>query len=126
MLGAEQTYQTAMMVREKLNPELVTPLFLFTQVDARKRNHHIFRQYVRQRYEDQVMKSIVRTSASLAVTHPDGTTVFDHAPYARGARDYANATDELLRYIERTTAVPVHAQTPQGMDAWTFLGKLEG
>lgn len=99
VLGAEQTFQTAMMVREKLNPTLGVPQFMFTMVDARKRNHHAYRRYLRGRYGDRVMNAIIRTSASLSVTHNDGSTVFEHAPQSRGARDYANAADELLGLI---------------------------
>jgi chromosome partitioning protein len=114
VLGAEQTFQTVMMVRDKLNPALHPPIFLFTQVDARKRNHHMYRRYFRKKYGDQVMTSIVRTSAALAVSHEDGTTVFDHEPHARGARDYANTTDELIRLMDgqplpEVDVVPEHA-----------------
>lgn len=104
VIGAEQTYQTATMVKERLNPELHLPLFLFTQVDARKRNHHRYRRYFRKRYSDQVMETVIRTNASLATSYSDGTTVFEHDPYSRGARDYANATDELLTHINATQA----------------------
>jgi len=34
VIGAEQTYQTAQMVRDKLNPGLSPPRFLFTMVDG--------------------------------------------------------------------------------------------
>ncbi|WP_457651290.1 ParA family protein [Rhodocaloribacter sp.] len=108
VLGGEQTFQTAMMVRDKLNPTLNLPHFLFTMVDARKRNHHAYRRYLRGRYGDRVMNAIIRTSTSLSVTHDDGSTVFEHAPHSRGARDYANAADELLRLIapERVVETP--------------------
>ena len=96
VLGAEQTFQTARLVQSKLNPDLRDPLFLFTQVDARKNSHHAYRRYLRERYGDHVMAGIIRTSTALAHMHEDGTTAFDHDPYARGSRDYANATDELL------------------------------
>ncbi len=99
VLGGEQTFQTAMMVREKLNPSLKPPQFLFTMVDARKRNHHAYRRYLRKRYGDRVMESIIRTNTSLSVTHDNGTTVFENDPYSRGALDYANATDELIRLM---------------------------
>lgn len=117
IIGAEQTYQTIEMVRSKLNPGLQPPWFLFTQVDGRKRNHYRYRQYLRKRYSDQVMKSVIRTSASLSTAHSDGTTVFEHAPYSRGARDYANATDELLGTlaidpIEENSATEEQAETP--------------
>lgn len=97
IIGAEQTFQTSMMVQGKLNPNLEAPLFLFTQVDGRKRNHYQYRRYLRDRYQNRVLNSVIRTNAALATTHSDGTTVFEHDPYSRGARDYANATDELLQ-----------------------------
>lgn len=99
VMGAEQTFQSASMVRSRLNPDLDLPLFLFTQVDARKRAHHMYRQYLRKRYSGRVMKSIIRTSAALANAYADGTTVFENSPYSRGARDYANATDELVHLV---------------------------
>lgn len=104
VMGAEQTFQTASMVRSKLNPGLEHALFLFTQVDARKRGHHQYRQYLRKRYSDQVMTSIIRTSASLSGVFTDGTTVFENNPHSRGARDYANATDELIRRLGLTSS----------------------
>ena len=100
IMGAEQTFQTASMVRSRLNPDLALPHFLFTQVDARKRAHHMYRQYLRKRYSDHVMNTIIRTSAALANAYSDGTTVFENDPYSRGARDYANATDEVVRILK--------------------------
>ena len=99
IVGAEQTYQTVTMVRRRLNPELHEPWFLFTQVDARKRIHHTYRTYLRDKYGERVMESVIRTSTSLSEAYGDGTTVFERESRGRGARDYANATDELLRNI---------------------------
>jgi len=112
IMGAEQTFQTASMVRSRLNPDLALPHFLFTQVDARKRAHHMYRQYLRKRYDDHVMNSIIRTSAALANAYSDGTTVFENNPYSRGARDYANATDEVIRILGLET--PPEQQTDAG------------
>jgi chromosome partitioning protein len=102
VVGAEQTFQTADLVRRKLNPDLRTRLFLLTQVDARKRIHHTYQKYLREKYGDYVMDGVVRTSTSLAEAHEEGRTVFDHDSGARGARDYANATDELMERIRST------------------------
>lgn len=99
VIGAEQTYQTVQLVQEKLNPSLLPPLFLFTQVDGRKRTHHQYRSYFRKSYGAAVMRGVIRTSASLSASTRDGTTTFDRDPHARGAIDYANAADELLRTI---------------------------
>ena len=105
VVGAGQTWQTCQLVREKLNPSLAEPLFLLTQVDGRKRDHATYSQYIRTTYEGRVLDSVVRTCTSLAYTTHDGRTVFDHDAASRGARDYANAADELSRhfYPERQT-----------------------
>lgn len=101
VVGAEQTYQTTDLVQDKLNPRLQSRTFLFTQVDARKRIHRTYQQYIRDKYPDRVLDNVIRTSTSLAESREGGATVFDHDSSARGARDYANATDELFRRLQR-------------------------
>jgi len=101
VVGAEQTFQTTDLVQSKLNPRLVSRTFLFTQVDARKRIHRTYQRYLREKYGEIVLDNVIRTSTSLAESREGGKTVFDHDSTARGARDYANATDELLRRIRR-------------------------
>jgi chromosome partitioning protein len=104
VVGAEQTYQTTDLVQNKLNPMLRSRTFLFTQVDGRKRIHRTYQQYLREKYGDVVLDNVIRTSTSLAESREGGTTVFDHDSSARGARDYANATDELLQRVRRVEA----------------------
>jgi len=96
IIGAEQVFQTCLMVRKKLNPALEKPRFLFTMVDGRKKSHARYRRYLRGKYGDDVMNTIIRTSAILATSDRDGRTVFSTHPRARGSVDYANAADELL------------------------------
>lgn len=119
VVGAEQTYQTIELIRNRLNPRLDEALFMFTQVDARKGIHHSYRQYMRGKYDGRVLDGIIRTSTALAESYENGTTLFDHDPHARGARDYANATDELLQRLEQAgsepsprSAVKAEAPTP--------------
>jgi chromosome partitioning protein len=100
VVGAEQTYQTTQTVQSRLNPGLAEPHFLLTQVDGRKRAHKRYQRYLREQYGECVLQSVIRTSSALARTPEDGTTVFDYAPQARGARDYANAADEWVARVE--------------------------
>lgn len=95
VVGGEQTYSTARLVQEKLNPSLAEPRFLLTQVDARKRDHASYSAYIRETYGERVMTSEIRTSAALAESAEGGLTVFDRDITSRGARDYANAADEI-------------------------------
>lgn len=95
VVGAEQTYQTVKMVQKSLNPGLSASKFLFTMVDARKRNHHAYRGYLREKYQEDVMTGIVRTCTTLSVSSHDGRSVYDTNPAARGAIDYANIAEEV-------------------------------
>jgi len=123
VVGGEQTYSTARLVQDKLNPSLAEPRFLLTQVDARKRDHASYSTYVRETYGERVLTSEIRTSASLAESAEGGHTVFDRDITSRGARDYANAADEISPYLfpETETAVapeiadPRRAQSPNAM-----------
>lgn len=104
VVGAEQTHQTIELIRSRLNPRLAPARFMFTQVDARKSIHHSYRKYMRGKYGERVLNTVIRTSTALAESYENGTTLFDHDAQARGARDYANATDELLRLMHEDAA----------------------
>ena len=106
VIGGEQSFRTIETVRSRLNPDLEPGRFLLTQVDARKKTHHNFRAYLRDKYGDLVLRSIVRTSASLSHAYEDGSTVFDHSSGSRGAVDYANVTDELITAMNLQSTEP--------------------
>lgn len=116
VVGAEQTFQTTNLVQDKLNPRLSSRIFLLTQVDARKGIHRTYQKYLREKYKGRVLNNVIRTSTALAESREGGTTVFDHESSARGARDYANVTDELLGRLrsiesEDTGATPSTMKT---------------
>lgn len=100
VVGAEQTFQTVSMIRKSLNPALYPPIFLFTQVHKQKRVHRAYRHYIRKKYSHRVLNTYIGTSTSLTEPCDDGETVFDVDPYSRGAKSYANATDELLERMD--------------------------
>ena len=100
VVGAEQTWQSAGLVKDKLNPKLSEPQFLLTQVDARLNRHARYADYLRQKYGDAVLQTAIRTSSSLAVASRDGRTVFDARHETRGAVDYRAAALEILSGLE--------------------------
>lgn len=109
VVGAEQTWQTSGLVKDKLNPALQTPRFLLTQVDARLTRHARYATYLREKYRDAVLSTAIRTSSSLAVASRDGQTVFDAPRPTRGAIDYTAAADELARIVFGGAPAPVLA-----------------
>ncbi len=125
VVGAEQTYSTARLVQDKLNPDLADPLFLLTQVDARKKDHAAYSKYVRENYAARVLATEIRTSASLAESATGGQTVFDRDVASRGARDYANAADEISGYLFPVEGPePGDGGGPIRDDLWVTLSRL--
>ncbi|MEZ4701388.1 MAG: ParA family protein [Rhodothermales bacterium] len=110
VMGAEQTAETIRVVRDKLNPDLHLPYFVLTQVDARRRVHEKYRDYLIKRYPDQVLDVEIRTCSSLANSYKGGATVFDLDLNSRGAQDYARLTDTLLPIL---TGQKPDAGTPE-------------
>ena len=106
VVGAEQTWQTAALVKSKLNPALQPPRLLLTQVDARLSRHAKYSAYLRGKYGTSVFDTEIRTSSSLAVASRDGRTVFDARVATRGAADYEAAARELSRTIFGDEPVP--------------------
>ena len=67
---------------------------------------------IREKYGPEVLEHVIRTSTSLAKSQDGTTTIFDHDPNARGAIDYANATDELMTRIREASDGPDEEQSP--------------
>ena len=107
IIGGEQTYQTSRVVRKRLNPDLALPQFLLTMVDGRKKNHLGYQKYLRERYGNRVMRTVIRTCTTLSLTKQNGQTVFESDAHARGSIDYAGAADELgqlFNFVEKEDA----------------------
>ncbi len=107
IIGGEQTYQTSQVVRKRLNPDLALPQFLLTMVDGRKKNHLGYQKYLRERYGNRVMRTVIRTCTTLSLTKQNGQTVFESDTHARGSIDYASAADELgqlFNFVEKEDA----------------------
>ncbi|OZC03191.1 ParA family protein [Rubricoccus marinus] len=97
VVGAEQTWQTCGLVRNKLNPGLQAPRFLLTQVDGRLSRHARYSEYLKEKYAASILETPIRTSSSLAVAARNGRTVFDAKVMSRGGLDYAYAAAEVAR-----------------------------
>ena len=113
VVGAEQTWQTTQLVRDKLNPALAPPQMVLTQVDARLNRHAKYAEYLREKYGAGVLQTAIRTSSSLAAASRDGRTVYDVQPTARGALDYSAAAAEIARYVFAPSAGGVGAPVAQ-------------
>ena len=113
VVGAEQTWQTCGLVKDKLNPGLQTARFLLTQVDARLSRHARYAEYLQQKYGGAVLDTPIRTSSSLAVASRDGRTVFDSRHTTRGAADYTASAAEIAAYVFGDAQAPASPDPAQ-------------
>ena len=97
--SGEHTWQMARDVKARLNPDLRSAQFLRTLAKPGQEDTVLTR--IRKRYSSQVLESVVRSSTILSLDmHTMGRTIFDISMQARGAIDYANAADELVRRLD--------------------------
>ena len=70
--------------------------FVVTRFDARRRmSHEIYRE-LQERYGEELCKTRISESVSLAESPASNEDVFAHAPGSRGAQDYDALLDELI------------------------------
>ncbi len=96
--GASQTWATAKEVRKTRNPDLNMAMFLLTNVHGSRNAHRQYSRYMRKKYGELVMDTVIRTCSSLADVCRGGQTIFETHLDSRGAKDYAAAVDELIRH----------------------------
>lgn len=99
VIGADQTWNTCMMVRKSLNPILQTPRFLCSKVDARRKTHARFVQYLKNHHPNEVLKGLVRTDTILSEKGQNGGSIFEVNAQARGAVDFAFIAEELMEIM---------------------------
>jgi chromosome partitioning protein len=54
---------------------------------------------LRDRFQDQVFKSVIRTNTSLREAPSFNKTIFEYSPMSRGAFDYYQLTEEVLTRV---------------------------
>lgn len=76
--------------------------YLLTRFDAGRRVEREVRRMLEEHFGDEVCRTRIAESASLAESPAYNKTIFEYAPNSKGARDYADLLEELLadRFIE--------------------------
>lgn len=70
--------------------------YVLTRFDAGRRVERDVRRMLEEHFGDEVCRTHITESVSLAECPAYNKTVFEHAPNSRGARDYVALLDELL------------------------------
>ena len=94
--GLSQLIQTIDLVKQGLNPSLMTEGILLTMFDGRANIAHQVADDVRGHFKEQVFAAIVPRNIRLAECPSFGKSVFEYAPKSSGAADYAALAVEVL------------------------------
>jgi chromosome partitioning protein len=96
------SYKSALQVEKTLKalePVLkrrVTRRYLLTRFDTRRRMARDLQKLLAEQFGDEVCRTHIAESVSLAESPAFNKTVFEHAPSSRGAQDYDALLSELL------------------------------
>ncbi len=94
--GAKQTMQIVEEINENAISKTGIMGILPTFYDARTRLSADVLDSLRERFQDQVFKSVIRVNTSLREAPSFNQTIFEYSPMSRGAFDYYQLTEEVL------------------------------
>jgi chromosome partitioning protein len=82
--------------------------YVVTRFDARRRMSHQIYEELKARFGDEICRTRIAESVSLAESPASNKDVFAHAPESKGAADYDALVDELVTcgFIEEREHVP--------------------
>jgi len=95
--GLRQLKVSLDRTRDELNPSLKVIGILFTMVDMRPRmtKHNI--AHVREHFGEKVFDSVVRVCSKFNEAPIAGQSIFEYDPRSKGAEDYKNVTEEIVK-----------------------------
>jgi chromosome partitioning protein len=95
--GVAQLMETIELVRATLNPRLELLGMLMTMFDPRTRLSSQVVEEVRRHFPEQTFQTVIPRSVRLSEAPSYGKPVLEYEPTSRGARAYADLTQELIQ-----------------------------
>jgi len=94
--GVDQADRTLRALEEHVFKRRLMRRFVITRFDGRRRMAHDIAAKLEQTYGEEVCRTRIGESVSVAESPALNVDVFSHAPQSRGARDYDALLDELV------------------------------
>lgn len=92
-------------IRARSNPQLKYRLVL-TMHDRRNRTHRTLKDQLRETFGTGVLETVIDMDTKLRESPISGQTIFIHAPKSRAAAQYRELAQEILAYVQETSAQP--------------------
>ena len=90
-------------VKDFLNPSLKIRGFLITLFDRRTRLSYAIEEELRRAFKDKVFRTIIPRTVKFAEAPSFGKSIFDYAPFSRGAVAYLELAEEILKGDEKSS-----------------------
>lgn len=95
--GMKKLLETIDKVQSRTNSVLTITGILLTQYDSRNALCKMVEKTVRNNFEGQVFRTVIRRNVSLAEAPSQGIDIFDYEPKSNGACDYDNLANEIIK-----------------------------
>lgn len=95
--GTRQLINIIKKVQERLNPDLIMAGVLITMLDSRNNIHSEIVEAIKNKFNNQVFKTVIRKNIALVESPSFGQSIFSYKPSSTGAKDYRAFTNELLK-----------------------------
>ena len=97
--GIVQLQNTVDLVKKRINPALEVWGYVFTMYDGRKNLDKQVYERVEAENPGKTFKTTISSNVALAEAPAFGMDIYEYAPKAKGALQYAALTDEILERI---------------------------
>jgi chromosome partitioning protein len=92
-------------IRHQTNPRLMYRL-LITMYDRRNKIHRILNEHLHESFNSGLMNTIIETDTKLRESQIAGKPIIYHSPKSRSSSQYQALAQEILEYVQETTAQP--------------------
>ena len=100
--GLGKSLNTIKVVQQRLNINLEIEGLLLTMYDTRLRLSNQVVEEVKKHFQDMVFKTIIQRNVRLGEAPSFGETIVIHDATSKGAINYLNLADELLKKLQVT------------------------
>jgi len=99
--GLDKLMEIVKIVKENINDDLEVRGVFITQFDKRKVLNRDINESVKDYFKDKVFKTIINDNVALAEAPASGEDIFSYAPTSKGAEDYNNLVDEIIKMFKK-------------------------
>ncbi len=99
LLGINSILKYFNLIKDNVNSNIEIMGYLINKFDKRKNEHKDKLDILKKKMNNDVFKTIIRTSSALSLSQENSKSIFDYDNKSRGAEDYNKLTDEILKKI---------------------------